>query len=127
MKSRLLLSAALTAVVLAGTPSLANDVSGTWLRDTGASQVKFGPCGGGALCGNIAWIKPGADTKGKVGQRVFYDMKPDGSGGWKGSAFNPEDGQNYTGKMSLSGGTLTTQGCAAGGLICRSTTWTRAN
>lgn len=125
MISKVLFAAA-ACVALATTPTLANDVSGTWVRDTGISHVKFGPCGG-ATCGTIAWIKPGADTKGKVGQRVFFDMKPDGSGGWKGSAFNPEDGQNYTGKMSLSGVTLTTQGCAAGGLICRSTTWTRVN
>lgn len=126
MISKFLITAA-AGFVLASTPALANDVSGTWLRDTGLSQVKFGPCGGGATCGTIAWIKPGADTKGKVGQRVFYDMKPDGSGGWKGSAFNPEDGATYTGKMSLSGGTLTTQGCAMGGMICKSTTWTRVN
>lgn len=125
MRIKLLLSVAILA--LAGTHASASDVSGTWLRDTGASQVRFAPCGGGALCGTIAWIKPGADTKGKVGQRVFYDMKSDGAGGWKGSAFNPEDGQTYTGKMSLSGGTLTTQGCAMGGMVCRSTTWTRAN
>ena len=87
--------------------------------------MKFGPCGG-AMCGTLAWIKPGTDTKGKVGQRVFYDMKPDGDG-WKGSAFNPEDGQTYVGKMTLSGSTLTTQGCAMGGMICKSTTWTRVN
>ena len=41
--------------------------------------------------------------------------------------FNPEDGKTYTGKMSLSGGTLTTQGCAMGGMICKSSTWTRSN
>ena len=125
MRSKILLTLAV-GFALATTPTFAADVSGTWLRDTGASKVKFAPCGGGALCGTIAWINPTADTKGKVGQRVFYDMKPDGDG-WKGSAFNPEDGQTYTGKMSLSGATLTTQGCAMGGMICKSTTWTRAN
>ena len=46
-------------------------------------------------------------------------MKPDGVR-LEGSAFNPDDGQTYTGKMSLSGATLTTQGCAMGGMICKS-------
>lgn len=126
MTSKILLTMAAAALAMAATQASAADVNGTWLRDTGLSQVKFAPCGGGALCGTLAWIKPGTDTKGKVGQRVFYDMKPDADG-WKGSAFNPEDGQTYTGKMSLSGATLTTQGCAMGGMICKSTTWTRVN
>lgn len=126
MTMKILFTLAAAGFAFTATPAPAADVTGTWLRDTGASKVKFAPCGGGALCGTIAWIKPDADTKGKVGQRVFYDMKPDGEG-WKGSAFNPEDGNTYTGKMSLSGGTLTTQGCAMGGMICKSTTWTRSN
>jgi len=119
---------AAAGVLLAATaaPARAGDVTGTWLRDTGASKVKFAHCGG-ALCGSIVWIKPGTDTPAKVGQKVFYDMKPDGADAWSGSAFNPEDGKTYTGKMSLSGGTLTTKGCAMGGLICKSSTWTRAN
>lgn len=127
MTSKFLFTIAAAGIALAATQASAADVNGTWLRDTGLSHVKFAPCGGGALCGTIAWIKPGADTKGKVGQKVFFDMKPDGANAWKGSAFNPEDGQNYTGKMSLSGATLTTQGCAMGGMICKSTTWTRVN
>ena len=103
----------------------AQEVVGTWERDTGASRVRFTKCGD-ALCGSLSWLK---DEKGpaKVGQRIFYDMKPDGSDAWKGSAFNPEDGKTYAGKMSLSGNTLTTAGCAMGGMICKSTTWTKAN
>lgn len=115
---------AITVALLA--PARADDVAGIWLRDTGASKVKFAPCGG-ALCGTLAWIKPGVETPAKVGQKVFFDMKPSGANAWSGSAFNPEDGKTYSGKMSLSGGTLTTQGCAMGGLICKSSTWTRSN
>ncbi len=121
--------AGLTAAVVAlgASPAFAGDPSGTWLRDTGASRVKFGPCGGGAYCGSLVWLKPGVETPAKVGQRIFYDMKPDGADAWKGSAFNPEDGKTYSGKMSLSGSTLTTAGCAMGGLICKSSTWTKVN
>lgn len=121
------LFAAVTVLALTGIagPSFATDVSGTWLRDTGASKVKFSKCGG-AICGHIVWLKPGADPKAKVGQRVFFDMKPSGENAWSGSAFNPEDGKTYTGKMTLSGDTLTTAGCVMS-VICKSTTWSRSN
>ena len=127
MKSGLFAALAVAALALTVAPACAGDPSGTWLRDTGASRVKIGPCGRGAYCGSLVWLKPGVETPAKVGQRIFYDMKPDGTDSWKGSAFNPEDGKTYSGKMSLSGGTLTTAGCAMGGMICKSSTWTRAN
>lgn len=125
--SRISLGLALSALTLATAPALAGDPSGTWLRETGASHVKIAPCGGGAYCGSLSWLKPGVETPAKVGQRIFYDMKPDGTDTWKGSAFNPEDGKTYSGKMSLSGNTLTTAGCVMGGMICKSSTWTRVN
>ncbi|WBU29007.1 DUF2147 domain-containing protein [Rhodopseudomonas palustris] len=117
---------AVLGAAMSGTAVRADDVSGTWLRETGASKVKFAPCGG-AVCGTLVWLKPGVETPAKLGQKIFFDMKPTGPDAWAGSAFNPEDGKTYTGKMNLSGGTLTTQGCAMGGLICKSATWTRAN
>jgi uncharacterized protein (DUF2147 family) len=99
------------------------DATGLWLRDTGRSQLRVAPCGP-ALCGTIAWL---ADPAGpaKLGQKVIYDMFPDGQGGWSGKAFNPEDGKTYSGKMTVSGDQLTTAGCALGGLICKSVQWRR--
>nr|WP_244431896.1 DUF2147 domain-containing protein [Rhodopseudomonas sp. B29] len=113
-------------VAVSGSPARADDVAGVWLRDSGASKVKFAPCGG-AVCGTLVWIKPGTDTPAKIGQKVFFDMKPSGPNAWSGSAFNPEDGKTYSGKMSLEGAKLTTQGCAMAGLICKSASWTRSN
>lgn len=118
-------SLALIAVAFAAMPAQAADVTGVWLRDTGASKVRIAPCGG-AICGHIVWLKPGADPNAKVGQRVFFDMKPNGPNAWSGSAFNPQDGKTYTGKMTLDGNRLTTAGCVMG-VICKSTTWTRSN
>lgn len=122
---RMSLAAAGFAVAGLSAPAMAQDVTGIWQRDTGASRVRFAKCGE-ALCGTLAWLR---DTNGpaKVGQRIFYDMKPSGAGKWSGSAFNPEDGKTYSGSMTLSGETLTTAGCVMGGLICRSVKWTRAN
>lgn len=116
---------ALALSLASGGAVLAQDVAGTWLRESGASRVRFAKCGE-AMCGTLAWLK---DTNGpaKVGQRIFYDMKPSGDGKWSGSAFNPEDGKTYSGTMTLAGDRLTTSGCVLGGLICRSVTWNRAN
>lgn len=116
---------ALTALgILAGVgAATAQEVTGVWQRDTGASRVRFSKCGE-ALCGTISWLKEQSGPA-KVGQRIFYDMKPNGANTWSGSAFNPEDGKTYAGTMTLSGGTLTTAGCVMGGLICRSVKWTR--
>jgi uncharacterized protein (DUF2147 family) len=122
MLKPLLTAAALT---LCATPAFA-DVIGTWTRDNGESRVRFARCGD-AVCGNITWLKDPANSPAKVGQRVFFDMKPNGANAWAGSAFNPEDGRTYTGAMTLSGSTLTTRGCVLGGMICRSVTWSRAN
>ncbi|KUL94771.1 hypothetical protein DK26_18025 [Bosea sp. WAO] len=115
---------AATLAMLA-TPSLAQEVTGTWLRDSGASKVRLAKCGD-AVCGTLSWLKDSSGPA-KLGQRIFYDMKPSGAGKWTGSAFNPEDGKTYSGTMSLSGDTLTTAGCVMGGLICRSVKWSRSN
>lgn len=104
--------------------ALAGEVLGEWARDDGKAKVRFAPCGG-AVCGAITWLRD-ADAKGRVGQRVFFDMKPSGDNAWAGSAFNPEDGQNYAGKMALAGDHLSTAGCVFGGLICKTVAWTRA-
>jgi uncharacterized protein (DUF2147 family) len=114
-------AAALLAVMTV--PAIAQDATGIWLRESGASRVRVAKCGE-ALCGTIVWLRD-ADSKAKVGQRVFFDMKPDGANAWAGKAFNPEDGKEYTGKMSVSGNTLTTAGCVLGGLICQSVKWSK--
>ncbi|HUO54607.1 MAG TPA: DUF2147 domain-containing protein [Rhodoblastus sp.] len=116
--------AALTAGGLTSA-ARAGDATGVWLRSDGKTKVRFSPCGSG-LCGVIVWLK-NQDSPAHVGQRVFNDMAPAGDNQWRGTAFNPEDGKTYTGKMSLSGASLTTAGCALGGLICKSYSWRRAN
>lgn len=113
------------AFAFALTPAFAADVNGEWLHEDGKSKVHFAACGGGAVCGTISWLKDPATAKGKVGQKVFYEMKPNGDNSWAGKAFNPDDGNEYTGKMSLAGDSLHTSGCVFGGLICKSVDWTR--
>ena len=86
----------------AASPSFASELSGVWLRDTGEARVKFDSCGD-AMCGTIIWLKPGIDSKTKIGQRVFYDMKPAGPNAWTGKALGPDTGSIYVGKLSVQG------------------------
>ena len=111
--------------VLAASAAMAADATGEWMRDDGAAKVRFSPCGGDALCGFIAWKKDPSGPA-KIGEQVFFDMKPNGPGAWAGTAYNPEDGKRYSGKITLSGDHLTTAGCVLGGLICKSFGWSRA-
>ncbi len=112
------------AVLAASSHSaLACDVVGEWTRDNGEAKVRFAPCGA-AVCGRLSWLSD-ASGPAKVGQQVFFDMKPSGDNVWAGQAFNPDDGRNYTAKMTLSGDSLTTAGCVLGGWICQSVAWTR--
>ena len=114
----------LTALLLTASPGCADEVLGIWLRDNGALKVKFEPCGD-AICGNVVWLKPGSDSKAKVGQQLFFDMRPAGAASWTGKAANPDDGSIYSGKMSIEGSTLSTAGCMVGGLICKTANWKR--
>lgn len=117
---------ATTAMLVISPAPTAADPSGIWLRENGGARVRMAKCGD-AICGTITWLKDPANTKSKVGQRVFFDMKPNGADAWAGKAFNPEDGQTYSGKITLSGSSMTTAGCVAGGWICRSVSWSRVN
>ncbi len=102
----------------------ADELVGSWQRSDGTSRIRMAPCGGG-VCGSVSWLKDPVNSASKVGQQIFFGMKPDGAGTWSGNALNPEDGKTYSGKATVSGSSLTTQGCALGGLICRSVSWTR--
>ena len=72
--------------------------------------------------GRVAFEEPGL-----MGQRVFFDMKPNGDNRWTGKAFNPEDGKNYSGKVMVNGKQMVTEGCALAGLVCRSVNWVRVD
>ena len=77
MIRRLTLAAA--AAVAFSSAAFAADVVGEWKRDDGKAKVRFAPCGGGAVCGSITWLRD-ADSPAKIGQQVFFDMKPNGEG-----------------------------------------------
>ena len=114
---------ALTLVAASAPPAIADELTGIWMRDDGSAKLRFSACGGGTMCGFLAWKEPGGTAK--VGQKLFSDMKPSGQDSWAGAAFNPDDGKRYTAKLTLAGDHLVTAGCVLGGLICKSFGWTR--
>ena len=97
---------------------------GVWMRSDGMAKVRFSPCGQGT-CGTVVWLKH-PEGPGKVGEQVFFGMAQTATNTWTGTAHNPEDGNDYDGSMTLSGNRLTTKGCALGGAICKSQSWSRA-
>ena len=138
-------SLAVALLILSGCGSaLAADPSGTWLTQGGNSRIRVADCGG-ALCGTIIWLKEPNDETGKpktdknnsdaakrsrplMGVQIVLGMKPDGADKWKGQVYNAEDGKTYTGNITYAGGnSLTLQGCALGGLVCKGQPWPKAN
>jgi uncharacterized protein (DUF2147 family) len=116
---------ALAVLAASAPPAIAGDVTGLWTRDDGSAKLRFSACRSDAVCGFLAWKKD-PDGPAKIGQQLFFYMKPNGENAWAGSAFNPNDGRRYTAKLTLSGDHLVTAGCVLGGLICKSFGWTRA-
>lgn len=139
MKSTAL--AALT--LLTAMPCLAGDPTGSWLTRNGESKVAMSKCGQ-ALCGTITALKQPNGTDGKpkvdsnnpdtskrnrpiIGTMIVLNMAPSGTPDkWNGQVYNPEDGKTYSGSITLKAvNELDLQGCVAGGLICKTQTWTR--
>ena len=138
--------ALLTVLALTGSgAAFAAEPNGTWLTQTGGSRIRVADCGG-ALCGTIVWLKePNDPDTGKpktdknnsdaskrarplIGTQIVLGMKPAGADKWTGQVYNAEDGKTYSGNLTYPGGdSLQLQGCALGGLVCKSQTWTRAN
>lgn len=138
-----------TSVILcfaAVTPACAGDPHGNWLTENGRATVVIVDCGS-ALCGKIIALKePNDPATGKpkrdnnnsdvakrirplIGVQIVIDMKRDAAADkWRGQVYNAEDGNTYTGSITLvDAKTLNLQGCALGGLICKTETWTRTN
>lgn len=135
---------ALTAVpalaLMAAPGSAAADPAGMWT--TPKAKVRIADCGAG-LCATIVSLKEPTDEKGQpkvdinnpdkakrsrpiVGISVLSNMKPDGAR-WLGQIYNPEDGRTYKAYMTEDSGQLTVQGCALGGLVCKTQVWKRGD
>ncbi len=114
------------AFMLAGMGSaMAASPYGTWVRPSTGTKVNFYDCGG-KLCAKIVGVKD-ASKKGTVGTVIMSGASKTGDNKWEGDLLNTENGNTYSGHVTLSGGGLKLQGCALGGLVCTGETWQRSN
>lgn len=112
------------SLTLASGPAFAADPYGTFVRPSTGTQVNFYDCGG-KLCGKITGVKD-QSKKDTVGKVILSGAAKTGANTWKGSLLNTEDGQTYTGNVTLeSANALRLEGCALMGLACKGETWTR--
>jgi len=127
--------------------AFAADPIGNWFTETGAATVRIASCGA-ELCGTIIALKEPSDSGNRpaedrqeqsptlpkrsrpmIGVQIVFGMKPGGNPNqWNGQVYNAEDGKTYSGSITLQGASqLKLEGCALGGLICKSQIWTRAS
>lgn len=117
------------------------DPAGTWT--TAKAKVRISDCGSG-LCASVISLKEPNDEAGKpkvdrnnadkgkrdrpiVGISILSGMKADGDR-WYGQIYNPEDGKTYKAYMTEQGSSeLKVQGCALGGLACKTQIWKRGD
>ena len=130
---KLIAASSLITAFAVSLPAQADEITGTWLSQSGETRVRFSPCGS-VFCGVIVWVaKPGKDVnnpdadkrdRSLVGVQMVT-MKPQGGGSYSGHLYNYQDGKTYSGKAKVSTAGLELSGCVLGGLICRSQTWKR--
>jgi uncharacterized protein (DUF2147 family) len=137
-------TATLLVLALSPLPAAAQALSGTWLTQDGSSRVEFKPCGM-ATCGRIVWLqepmdaethKPLVDkfnpddalkSRPLLGVPIVEQVTPTGDQTFSAKLYNPEDGNSYSGAITLAGpDQMQLKGCALAGLVCQSETWTRA-
>jgi uncharacterized protein (DUF2147 family) len=123
----------------------AQSATGLWLTESGKAAVEISDCGGGLLCGKIAWLRDPLDETGKprvdknnpaaelksqklCGLLMVGNFKPTNKPTeWDGGfIYNPEDGKTYSSEMELkSPDVLGVRGYVGIPLFGKSQTWTR--
>ena len=121
MKFTAIPALALTTILACSVAASAASPTGTWLRPETGGQFRVFKCSGG-LGIKVAKSK----TAAYVGKTIMCGAKKTkGKDEWRGKVKNLEDGNTYSGIVTLSGGSLTLEGCALAGLICKKQRWRR--
>jgi uncharacterized protein (DUF2147 family) len=128
-------AATFAALMFVATAAVADPI-GEWRVSDGTATIRIRKCGA-ALCGFVASTisTPGKDERNPdprkrgrsvLGIETLMNMKPAGANLWAGSTYNSEDGQTYSAKISMQGEqALKIEGCAPGGGMCGTETWSR--
>lgn len=101
------------ALLLAAGTAYADPIDGNWKTKSGETAAIGG--GGGSIV-----LKTGKHAGKRIGS-----MKAAGAGKYTGTITDPANDKTYSGRATLSGKSLKMSGCIAGGLICRTETWSK--
>jgi uncharacterized protein (DUF2147 family) len=122
--------------------ALAADPQGVWLTEDKDAVLTITNCGG-QLCGRIIWLESATDLSGSLlldqnnpdpakktqricGLVVMSGIKPSGPDTWDGYVYNPQDGNTYSGNITvLSDQALKLRAYVGLPIFGRSETWTR--
>lgn len=140
-KASAVIVSGLAGAILAGAAQADSPATGTWLMENGKVTVHVAECGPN-LCGTIVGLKKPLDKKGRpkrdkenpnpalrhrpvIGLTILSNMKPDGNLRWKGTIYNPDDGNTYASRMKMQSDTvMKVEGCVAG-ILCKAMKFTR--
>ncbi|HVP84263.1 MAG TPA: DUF2147 domain-containing protein [Rhizomicrobium sp.] len=137
------IGAIIALAALAFGPAEAAGANAVWLSNDGQARIKVEPCGAN-LCGTIVWLadpldpstgKPKLDknnpdsslrSRPVLGLQML-EAKPDHDGQWQGTIYNGKNGKTYAVTIHVEDAALKIEGCAMGGVFCRTQTWTRVS
>ncbi|MBB1093858.1 DUF2147 domain-containing protein [Rhodopseudomonas pseudopalustris] len=121
---RVVVAALLTLLGASAAVADTGAIMGAWQRDDGIARVKVAPCGK-VICMTNTYIRPDV-TDEKVGERLEFDLRQGGGDApLTGSVLDPKTGKSYSATITVRGDQMTTKGCVLGGIICKSTNWSR--
>ena len=124
------------ATTLFAAPALAaSPIEGSWTNPHRSVTVRIGPCDGETLCGRVTSASADArssaaegGTPKLIGTELMSGLEPNGEGSWHGEVFVPDVNRRAEADIHLlNPRILEVQGCALGGLLCKSQTWTRVS
>jgi uncharacterized protein (DUF2147 family) len=126
-------------------PSAGSEAAGLWIDHTGRGAVEIVPCGGGKLCGSIAWLQDPLDKRGKplvdgnnpakekrsrtiCGLQILGNIVKSGTNVWdNGWIYDPDEGKTYDLELKLkTPDKLEVTGYLGSKFFSESYTWTRA-
>ena len=118
----------LLAVATPLSASTSATIEGHWANPHHTVIVNVSHCGD-AYCGTVSWSNARNHEKGTVpGIRVLSDLRPDGDGTYRGSAFEPKRQMRGSAIVrQLGPDVMMVKGCALLGLVCTEQRWTRVS
>lgn len=118
----------------AGTADAQTQPTGVWRNPRNTVHIRIQPCGRD-MCGTVVWASARARQKARaagtpnlIGAQLFRQLRREDASSWAGRVFVPDIQRTVPGRLRVRGpNAVEARGCVAGGLICRSQTWTRVS